>query len=248
MAYWGFLGVGTMFDILLNILFPYSLNTAYCSSLIWRIRSCGLRGLWENGRMILSSVLNGPLIWPTVTEADGTTRTKNYEELSANPLRGRHRNHNNFSRFTQRPEISQQDTTPAAAGLHACRHRGNVFLEVFRQKHKSLSSPDLPFTHHHAPPLATSVVTSISRHPLIKHTYTSSTNRLLHPHPTATTAASTIDTSSISSPATPSPRHFLAITTAATTQGCVWLVNGSKGLRLVAEITKPGAVVLGQQL
>ncbi|GJR54514.1 hypothetical protein Tco_1405035 [Tanacetum coccineum] len=37
----------------------------------------------ENGRMILSSVLNGPLIWPTVTEADGTTRTKNYEELSA---------------------------------------------------------------------------------------------------------------------------------------------------------------------
>nr|GEX19418.1 retrovirus-related Pol polyprotein from transposon TNT 1-94 [Tanacetum cinerariifolium] len=37
----------------------------------------------ENGRMILNSVQNGSLIWPTVTEADGTTRTKKYEELSA---------------------------------------------------------------------------------------------------------------------------------------------------------------------
>ncbi|GKB84719.1 hypothetical protein Tco_0956991 [Tanacetum coccineum] len=37
----------------------------------------------ENGRMILNSVQNGPLIWPTVTEEDGTTRTKKYEELSA---------------------------------------------------------------------------------------------------------------------------------------------------------------------
>ncbi|GKB64891.1 hypothetical protein Tco_0921077 [Tanacetum coccineum] len=37
----------------------------------------------ESGRMILSSVQNGPLIWPTVTEADVTTRTKKYEELSA---------------------------------------------------------------------------------------------------------------------------------------------------------------------
>ncbi|GJW72287.1 hypothetical protein Tco_0129204 [Tanacetum coccineum] len=37
----------------------------------------------ENGRMILSSIQNGPLIWPTVTEADATTRTKTYEELSA---------------------------------------------------------------------------------------------------------------------------------------------------------------------
>nr|GEY54465.1 hypothetical protein [Tanacetum cinerariifolium] len=36
----------------------------------------------ENGRMILSSVQNGPLIWPTVTEEDGTTRTKTYDELS----------------------------------------------------------------------------------------------------------------------------------------------------------------------
>ncbi|GKA17348.1 hypothetical protein Tco_0697185 [Tanacetum coccineum] len=38
---------------------------------------------WRIGRMILNSVQNGPLIWPTVTEADGTTRTKKYEELSA---------------------------------------------------------------------------------------------------------------------------------------------------------------------
>ncbi|GKA56956.1 hypothetical protein Tco_0756028 [Tanacetum coccineum] len=37
----------------------------------------------ENGRMILNLVQNGPLIWPNVTDADGTTRTKKYEELSA---------------------------------------------------------------------------------------------------------------------------------------------------------------------
>ncbi|GJS90659.1 hypothetical protein Tco_0773295 [Tanacetum coccineum] len=37
----------------------------------------------EDGRMILSSVQNGPLIWPTVTEEDGTIRTKKYEELFA---------------------------------------------------------------------------------------------------------------------------------------------------------------------
>ncbi|GJT43153.1 integrase, catalytic region, zinc finger, CCHC-type containing protein [Tanacetum coccineum] len=38
---------------------------------------------WRIGRMILNSVQNGPLIWPTVTDTDGTTRTKKYEELSA---------------------------------------------------------------------------------------------------------------------------------------------------------------------
>ncbi|GJT66501.1 retrovirus-related pol polyprotein from transposon TNT 1-94 [Tanacetum coccineum] len=31
--------------------------------------------------MILNSVLNGPLVWPTVDEENGTTRTKKYEEL-----------------------------------------------------------------------------------------------------------------------------------------------------------------------
>ncbi|GJT47832.1 hypothetical protein Tco_0973989 [Tanacetum coccineum] len=36
----------------------------------------------ENGRMILNSVQNGPLVWPTVVQEDGTTRTKKYEELS----------------------------------------------------------------------------------------------------------------------------------------------------------------------
>ncbi|GKD30336.1 hypothetical protein Tco_1241114, partial [Tanacetum coccineum] len=36
---------------------------------------------WENGRMILNSVQNGPLVWPTVVEEDGTTRTNKYEEL-----------------------------------------------------------------------------------------------------------------------------------------------------------------------
>nr|GEV25227.1 putative ribonuclease H-like domain-containing protein [Tanacetum cinerariifolium] len=38
----------------------------------------------ENGRMILSSVQNGPLLWPTITEEDGTTRTKTYAKLSIN--------------------------------------------------------------------------------------------------------------------------------------------------------------------
>nr|GEV38962.1 putative reverse transcriptase domain-containing protein [Tanacetum cinerariifolium] len=32
--------------------------------------------------MILNSLQNGPLVWPTVVEEDGTTRTKTYEELS----------------------------------------------------------------------------------------------------------------------------------------------------------------------
>nr|GEV38653.1 hypothetical protein [Tanacetum cinerariifolium] len=36
-----------------------------------------------NGRMILNLVQNGPLIWPTITDIDGTTRRKKYEELSA---------------------------------------------------------------------------------------------------------------------------------------------------------------------
>nr|GFA50176.1 hypothetical protein [Tanacetum cinerariifolium] len=36
----------------------------------------------ENERMILNSVLNGPLVWPTDAQEDGTTRTKKYEELS----------------------------------------------------------------------------------------------------------------------------------------------------------------------
>ncbi|GJW94471.1 hypothetical protein Tco_0174143, partial [Tanacetum coccineum] len=36
----------------------------------------------ENGRMILNSVQNGPLVWPTIVQEDGTTRTKIYEELS----------------------------------------------------------------------------------------------------------------------------------------------------------------------
>nr|GEU35718.1 copia protein [Tanacetum cinerariifolium] len=36
----------------------------------------------ENGRMILKSVQNSPLVWPTVAQKDGITRTKKYEELS----------------------------------------------------------------------------------------------------------------------------------------------------------------------
>ncbi|GJT88867.1 hypothetical protein Tco_1070584 [Tanacetum coccineum] len=40
----------------------------------------------ENGRMILNSVQNGPLVWPTIVQEDGTTRTKKYEELPGLPL------------------------------------------------------------------------------------------------------------------------------------------------------------------
>ncbi|GJZ78789.1 hypothetical protein Tco_0643626 [Tanacetum coccineum] len=36
----------------------------------------------ENGKMMLNSVKNGPLIWPTYVEENGTTRVKTYEELS----------------------------------------------------------------------------------------------------------------------------------------------------------------------
>ncbi|GJV33771.1 hypothetical protein Tco_1394171 [Tanacetum coccineum] len=36
----------------------------------------------ENGRMILNSLQNGLLVWPTIVEEDGTTRTKKYEGLS----------------------------------------------------------------------------------------------------------------------------------------------------------------------
>ncbi|GKE11488.1 hypothetical protein Tco_1415039 [Tanacetum coccineum] len=36
----------------------------------------------EHGRMILESVENGPLIWPTIEE-NGVIRTKKYAELSA---------------------------------------------------------------------------------------------------------------------------------------------------------------------
>ncbi|GJY39013.1 hypothetical protein Tco_0425377 [Tanacetum coccineum] len=36
----------------------------------------------ENERMILNSVQNGPLVWPTVVQEDDPTRTKKYEELS----------------------------------------------------------------------------------------------------------------------------------------------------------------------
>ncbi|GJY59984.1 hypothetical protein Tco_0459876 [Tanacetum coccineum] len=36
----------------------------------------------ENERMILDSVQNGPLVWPTIVEENGTTRKKKYEELS----------------------------------------------------------------------------------------------------------------------------------------------------------------------
>ncbi|GKC78344.1 hypothetical protein Tco_1129118 [Tanacetum coccineum] len=36
----------------------------------------------ENGRIIPNSVQKGPLVWTTIAQEDGTTRTKKYEELS----------------------------------------------------------------------------------------------------------------------------------------------------------------------
>nr|GEV20378.1 hypothetical protein [Tanacetum cinerariifolium] len=36
----------------------------------------------ENMIMFLNSLQNGPLVWPTMAEEDGSTRTKKYEELS----------------------------------------------------------------------------------------------------------------------------------------------------------------------
>ncbi|GJR47997.1 retrovirus-related pol polyprotein from transposon TNT 1-94 [Tanacetum coccineum] len=45
-------------------------------------RSKLLFGTLENRRMILNSVQNGLLVWPTIFEEDGTTRTKRYKELS----------------------------------------------------------------------------------------------------------------------------------------------------------------------
>nr|GFC02534.1 hypothetical protein [Tanacetum cinerariifolium] len=36
----------------------------------------------QHGRMILESVENGPILWPTIEE-DGVTRLKKYSELSA---------------------------------------------------------------------------------------------------------------------------------------------------------------------
>ncbi|GJY37595.1 hypothetical protein Tco_0423959 [Tanacetum coccineum] len=36
----------------------------------------------DHGWIILNSVENGPLIWPTVEQENGTVRPKTYEELS----------------------------------------------------------------------------------------------------------------------------------------------------------------------
>ncbi|GKD23406.1 hypothetical protein Tco_1225109 [Tanacetum coccineum] len=37
----------------------------------------------DNGKMILDSIQNGPLVWPTVVQEDGTTRKKTYAGLFA---------------------------------------------------------------------------------------------------------------------------------------------------------------------
>nr|GEX37975.1 ribonuclease H-like domain-containing protein [Tanacetum cinerariifolium] len=57
---------------------PSMLKKSFYDS--WKSR---MEHYMENGRMILNSVQKGLLIWPTVTDEDGTTRTKKCEELSA---------------------------------------------------------------------------------------------------------------------------------------------------------------------
>ncbi|GJS74756.1 hypothetical protein Tco_0707597 [Tanacetum coccineum] len=49
---------------------------------VWTDSSTTHAKLHGNGRMILESVENGPLIWPTIEE-NGVTRTMKYAELSA---------------------------------------------------------------------------------------------------------------------------------------------------------------------
>ncbi|GJR06357.1 hypothetical protein Tco_0529341 [Tanacetum coccineum] len=43
----------------------------------------------ENGRMILNSVQNGLLVWPTIVEEDGTTRTKSLPREKEHVCEGR---------------------------------------------------------------------------------------------------------------------------------------------------------------
>ncbi|GKB57246.1 hypothetical protein Tco_0913432 [Tanacetum coccineum] len=47
----------------------------------WKIRMELYMKNRENERMILDSVQNGPLVWPTIVEENGTTRKKKYEEI-----------------------------------------------------------------------------------------------------------------------------------------------------------------------
>nr|GEU38481.1 hypothetical protein [Tanacetum cinerariifolium] len=49
----------------------------------WKIRMEFYMEHRENGRMILDSVQNDPLVWPTITKEDGTTRKKTYAKLFA---------------------------------------------------------------------------------------------------------------------------------------------------------------------
>ncbi|GKB79395.1 retrovirus-related pol polyprotein from transposon TNT 1-94 [Tanacetum coccineum] len=59
---------------------PMLENSLYDS---WKSHTEFSRENKENGRMILDSVQNGPLVWPTVVHEDGTTRKKTYAKLSA---------------------------------------------------------------------------------------------------------------------------------------------------------------------
>ncbi|GKA04755.1 hypothetical protein Tco_0683875 [Tanacetum coccineum] len=45
----------------------------------WMVTTSGRK---DNRRIILNSVENGPLVWPTVELENGTVRPKTYEELS----------------------------------------------------------------------------------------------------------------------------------------------------------------------
>ncbi|GJW57632.1 hypothetical protein Tco_0104363 [Tanacetum coccineum] len=48
---------------------------------LWKSRMELYIEIRENGRIILNSVQNGPLVWPTVVEEDGITKTKSVKLL-----------------------------------------------------------------------------------------------------------------------------------------------------------------------
>ncbi|GKD27438.1 retrovirus-related pol polyprotein from transposon TNT 1-94 [Tanacetum coccineum] len=63
----------------------------------------------QHGRMILESVENGPLIWPTIEE-NGVTRPKKYSELSATEAIQADFHHNVYSPISSIPQLEYAPT------------------------------------------------------------------------------------------------------------------------------------------
>ncbi|GKC05252.1 hypothetical protein Tco_0996862 [Tanacetum coccineum] len=77
-AYWGFLGVGTTFDIFQNILFPYSIEYDVLPFLDTAYWSCFLRGLWVDVTESDNASLRATIRTMEVVE----TVTRNHETLT----------------------------------------------------------------------------------------------------------------------------------------------------------------------